>query len=303
MKNFLPDNIKHVAIIAPAGPVNPENLTSGAEILRKHGVNVTIMPNVLAGSRFSYLSSDVEGRLEDLHACWTDETIDLVFCARGGYGSAQLLPYINWDLLRSRRLPFIGYSDITALHAGMLTHGAGMPIAAPMPLRFQESLFDCKTADFTLKYLHSALDINSVNELKLHESMEPVAFIKDGVATALPFAANLAVLVTLCGTSWLPDLDDKILIVEDINEPAYKVDRYLTQLSQNGVLKKLGGLVFGSFTECGSADDLNKIMNKAAKEVSGPVVKNLPFGHTFPMVSINQNKTMTLDSTGNVITL
>ncbi|QSH41673.1 LD-carboxypeptidase [Lentisphaerota bacterium ZTH] len=303
MKKILPDNIQHVAIIAPAGPVKTDALDVGVDILHRQGLKVSVMPNVKTGSEVSYLSADIDKRLSDLHACWQDKSIDLVLCARGGFGSVQLLPEIDWELMRSRPLPLIGYSDITALHAGMLKHNAGIPIAAPMPLRYQQAFFDCNHADFTLKYLYAAFQADQEYQLKLPESMPAYEFIKDGKATALPFTANLAVLVTLCGTPWFPDLDKRILIVEDINEPAYKIDRYLTQLEHNGVLGKLSGLFFGSFTACSSKQDLNLIIKKFAASINGPVLKNFPFGHTFPLLSINMTRTMTVDSKTRLVTV
>lgn len=303
MNKIIPDCFKHIAIIAPAGPAEREKVMNGLELLRSWGKKVTVMPNVFKGTSEKYLSASLTLRLSDLHTCWLDSSIDLILCTRGGYGSAQLLEYIDWDLLRSRSLPLVGYSDITALHLGMLTKNAGVPITAPMCAKLTEALIEDINAAYTAKYLNIAFNsFSEPVELFSPASAASIRVIKPGTVTARPIAANLAVMAAQCGTGFFPDISTRMLIIEDINEPAYKIDRYLTQLQQAGILSQCKGLLFGSFTGCGTNVELQLIFEKFATMVNGPVLAEFPFGHTFPIISINMSRPLHITEDGRIFT-
>jgi len=106
--------------------------------------------------------------------------------------------------------------------------------------------------------------------------------------------------VTLCGTEYFPDVAGRVLILEDLNEPPYRIDRYLTQLKQAGVLSKCAGVAFGDFLDCGAHDELQLIFHKAAEAVSGPVITGFPFGHGLPVVSISMNRRIRITESGTV---
>ncbi|MCF6175273.1 MAG: LD-carboxypeptidase [Victivallaceae bacterium] len=293
----MPETIKRIAIIAPAGKAPATRVNAGCELLNRHGIETIIMPHVFADNAgVEWLSGEVAGRVSDLHCCWRDDSIDLVMCVRGGSGSAQLLPYLDWDLLRSRQLPLIGYSDITALHLAMLKFKAGIPIAAPMCGKLTEALAGVESS-ITRKYLYHALE-TAVESLKLAEELN---ILKPGNATGNIIACNLTVLNTLCGTPYLPDFSDTILVLEDINEEPYKLDRSLTQLEQCGILTACKGIIFGSFTECGTGEEILAVQKKYTSMINGPVFASFPFGHTFPMISIRNGSPVTMTDNGSVI--
>lgn len=299
MNSLFPEKIAHVAIISPAGPADKTQVESGAALLRGWGMKVTIMPHVFCGAPESYLSAPAPERLADLHACWNDASIDLALCARGGFGAAHLLPEIDWKLLRSRPLPLIGYSDITALHMGMLKMHAGIPVAAPMAAKLHEAVIENQFAEYTADYYRAAMHGLPI-PVKSPDGGNPVRIIKPGCVSALPLVANLAVMVTLCGTNYFPDVTGRMLILEDLNEPAYRIDRYLTQLKQAGVLAKCAGIAFGDFLDCGSHEELQLIFHKAAEAVNGPVITGFPFGHGLPVVSIRMDRQFLLTASGEV---
>ena len=292
---------KHAALIAPAGKVEKEDLDLSVELLEKAGLQVKVMPHVLSDLEESYLAAPLKERLQDLHACWRDKSIDLIFCVRGGFGTAHLLPKINWNLLRTRRIPFVGYSDITALHMAMLQEKVGTPIAAPMPIIFHEALFKNNENQYTRDYMHWALngnippgtEITTPNNKKLN-------IIKSGYALCLPVVANLSVLTSLCGTKWFPKLRHRVLIIEDLNEPLYKLDRYLTQLLQCGALKKCEGLIFGQFNNCGEEEEKQALFRRFAKYIKGPVISDFPFGHEFPSISISMRHHLRIEKDGKI---
>ncbi len=292
---------KHAALIAPAGKVEREKVVSSVDLLERAGLRVKIMPHVFAGTDENYLAAGLKERLQDLHACWRDKSIDLIFCVRGGFGSTHLLPYIDWNLLRTRKIPFVGYSDITALHMGMLRQRVGTPIAAPMPIVFNEALFENDDNQYTRHFMRLALadSVPAGTELTCPGN-EDFNIIKTAYTLGLPLAANLSVLTSLCGTPWFPKLRNKILILEDLNEDIYKLDRYLTQLVQCGALAECGALFFGQFTNCGAEKERNELFKSFVKYIKGPVIIDFPFGHSFPSVSVNMLRHLRIEKNGRI---
>lgn len=301
MENILMQRFRHAALIAPAGKAEKNDVNASAELLEKAGLKVTVMPHVISGSGESYLAAPLKERLQDLHACWRDKSIDLVFCVRGGFGAAHLLPKINWHLLRTRKIPFVGYSDITALHMAMLQEKVGTPIAAPMPLVFSKALFEDKNNQYTRDSMCRALtgEIPPGTEITMPDGKD-FNTIKSGYALCRPVTANLSVLTSLCGTKWFPRLRHRALIIEDLNEPIYKIDRYLTQLQQSGAFKGCEALLFGQFNNCGEETEKQKLFERFAQYIKGPVIANFPFGHEFPSASINMRHHLRIEKDGKI---
>ena len=301
MENILIQRFRHAALIAPAGKAEKKDVEESTALLEKAGLKVTVMPHVISDSEEAYLAAPLKERLQDLHACWRDKSIDLIFCVRGGFGSAHLLPKINWHLLRTRKIPFIGYSDITALHMAMLQEKAGTPIAAPMPRVFNKALFDNKDNQYTRDSMRQALtgEIPPGTEITMPGGQDFNA-IKSGYSLCKPVAANLSVLASLCGTKWFPRLRHRALIIEDLNEPLYKIDRYLTQLQQCGAFKGCEALLFGQFNNCGEEEEKLKLFERFAQYIKGPVITSFPFGHEFPSVSINMRHHLRIEKNGKI---
>ncbi len=297
--SLFPENIKHVALVAPAGRVSAEQVAAGRKLLENADLKVTVMAQAFSSpAELPWLAGTVRNRVDDLHRCWQDDSIDLVMAIRGGSGAAQLLPYLDWELLRSRSLPFIGYSDISALHLAMLKFGVSMPIVAPMSGKLAEALAG-EGAQMTRRYLYQALLPSPPAEILA----EDLTVLKTGSVCGRVIVSNLTVLCSLCGTPYLPDFNETILLLEDINEPPYRLERCLTQLQLCAVLKQCRGVIFGSFTSCGSDAEIAAIQQKYADCINGPVVAGFPFGHTFPMVSLRNGSAIQIDNNGRVTAL
>ena len=131
---------KKAAIIAPAGKLASDHIETGCKVINEFGIETVVMPNVLSDDGLPWHSATLHNRVTDLHTALNNPSVDLLWCIRGGVGSGALLPYINWDLMRKRNLPLVGYSDITALHLGMLAKEAGIPIVAPMAGKLPEAI-------------------------------------------------------------------------------------------------------------------------------------------------------------------
>ena len=283
--NPFPQSIRKVAIIAPAGPPDKEKLFRGVQLLTNLGLEVVVMPHVFAADSSPYLSASVEKRLSDLHTAWSDDSVNLILCARGGFGSVMLLDHINWELLRSRDVPFLGYSDITALQLAMIRECVTKPISAPMGCDITDAL----THPFTRTSLgHSLSESIATLEVKniSYQSHTPIQ------SPAL--AANLTVLTSLIGTAYIPDLSGTILLIEDVGEDIYKLDRALCQLRLSGLADKCQAIVFGYFKDCGTLAELDQLSKKFAGTCDVPVFCNARFGHTSETICITQGREYSL---------
>lgn len=290
MTSPFPESVRRIALIAPAGVAAPEAVDQAVERLRAWKIEPVVMPHVRAGTQEKYLAAADHARAAELEEAWLDPAIDMLLCVRGGFGSAHLLPLLRWELLRRRAMPLIGYSDLTALHLAMLRHQAGIPIVGPMGIRLEQIATD----PYTLNRFRRVLS-GEAHEVIIRPDGNQPEVLRPGTAAGSVFAANLAVIVTLCGTGWMPDLTGWILILEDIGEPVYRLDRYLTQLRQCGILDRCAGLVFGDFADCGDREERMVLFRRVAAGFAGPVLTDFPFGHTFPLCSLRQGQLMTID--------
>ena len=281
-------SIRHIAVIAPSGPPERDLLEAGVAAAEADGVKVSLMPNIFKGGSMKYLSSDVAWRLDDLHRALNDASVDLIMCARGGYGAVHLLDKIDYDLLRERDLPVVGLSDITALHLAMLSRNAGRPWAGSMAVRLKRLLSDQVASDYFSTLLRPDEELELARITRLKKVDHPV--------TALPIVANMAVLAAQCGSEFLPDFTDKILILEDIGESLYRLDRYLSQLRLNGIFDRVKAVLFGQFTECAPQADILKLIDQFTDVLPPLVGFGFPFGHDWPTTAVDQTRLMTIDA-------
>ena len=264
---------KTFGVIAPAGKINPQLLTQASQIWQTRCAKVKIMPHV-TGFEKDFFSAPAELRAADLNMAVNDDEIDFIICARGGYGCAELHDLIDWKLLQKKNKPVIGYSDITALHQMMLKHNAGIPVSGAMFIKAPE-LFK------------NELNASSF-EIALSNGRQEIKLETDKPFCGKCVIANLTVLASLCGTGLLSDFVGKLLILEDLNEPPYKIHRMLNQLAQSGIFKQITALACGEFLDCGeNPDDYRKIFSDFADKYSLPLYFDLPIGHGNKIFAVN----------------
>lgn len=280
--------VRHIAVIAPSGPPDRELLEAGVAAVEADGIKISVMPNVLKGGSMKYLSSDVDRRLDDLHRALNDVSVDMIMCARGGYGAVHLLDKIDYGLLRERDIPVVGLSDITALHLAMLSRHAGRPWGGPMAIRLQRLLSDPVASGYFSVLLNPGEEV----EIARITLLKGVGY----KVTGLPVAANMAVLAAQCGSEFLPDFTGKILILEDIGEPLYRLDRYLSQMRLNGIFERVQAVIFGQFTDCAPQEDILKLLNQFTDVLPPLVGFGFPFGHEWPTVAIDYTRPLAIDS-------
>ncbi|HEY2376975.1 MAG TPA: LD-carboxypeptidase [Gemmatimonadaceae bacterium] len=262
-----------VALVAPAGPLRGEaDLERAQNNARAFGWVPVVGAHVLA--RDGYLAGADADRLADLNTALTDDAIDAVWCVRGGYGAMRILDHVDYAAMRRRPKPIVGYSDVTALHSAMSTRCEVVTFHGPTA---RASL-----TTFSRASLEQALSGNdscgvATNATTLHE----------GRTRGRLVGGNLALLCALSGTSYAPDYRDAILVVEDVNEAVYRIDRMLTQLRLGGHLAGCRGLVFGQFTDIPTdspeenlgARTLDNVLGEIATQLKVPCISGAPVGH------------------------
>ncbi|MCB2080260.1 MAG: LD-carboxypeptidase [Novosphingobium sp.] len=202
-------------------------------------------------TRFGYLAGTDRQRADDLNAMFAEDGIRAVFAVHGGWGSARILPYLDWDLIRANPKLLIGSSDITALHLAFAARAGFPSIHGPNAAyswrdiswnSFWRVAFSGQTPTF--------LNPDAVAVGATDPERWRIATIREGRASGKLLGGNLTVLASLVGTPWMPDMDGAILFLEDAGEAEYRVDRMMTQLALAGILGKVAGIVFGQCTRC-----------------------------------------------------
>jgi len=288
---LFPQNIKKTAVIPIASDAEPQRVAEALDFIKREGVEV-----VYPEKRFS----GFEERAHFLQEIFMDESVDLIIAERGGYGSAEVCGALNWKKLNGAEKPLLGYSDITFLHFAMLKYNCGIPVSGPVAVELPaiaENPVSLSAFFNTLENLGkvSENEIADIRQYRL-SSDDEFEIMKRGRVTAPVIPGNLTVLTTVIGTDYMPDLSGKILLVEDIAEPPYKIRRCLNHLKQSGVLAKLSGLIYGNFRKCGNAAELKEVFQLFAEEINGPVISNFRFGHCLYSLTIQTGKIFQLDT-------
>ena len=278
-ERLFPASVRTVGLTSPASLPDAARIAGARRYLEEVcGVKTVLAPGALKRGPMKYCCGTPESRLADFHALLHDPRIDLILCTRGGFGSAHILPELDFDLLRERTLPVYGYSDISALHLAMLAKHAGIPVCAPMADGLPDAMKHPEAKESFRTVLRKR---PAPRKLRLAPVDEQAA---DTVTGPLVLS-NLTVMATLCGTPWMPDLNGCILALEDVHEEARVLDRHLTHLVQAGIIAQTRAVVFGYFTKCGPKPQIRRLLRDFAARTGKPVFQGLAFGHEHPKCS------------------
>jgi muramoyltetrapeptide carboxypeptidase len=260
-----------IALVTPAGPLRGEaELTRAIANVRAFGWEPRPGDHALA--RSGYFAGDDATRLRDLAQAIAAPDVDGIWCLRGGYGATRLLESLDLAPLLARPKALIGFSDITALHSIVARRTELVSFHAPTA---RQAL-----SDFSRSSMHRAV----VQQADPCGVAREARVIRAGVARGRLAGGNLALVAALCGTPFAPPLDDSILVLEDVNEPIYRVDRMLTQLRLAGMLDGCAAIAFGQCTSCAEESDdgarsLDEVLEELAERLGVPCVAGLPVGH------------------------
>lgn len=290
-----------VAIVAPASAADGAAFDA-AEWLQARGYDPRIMPAALtrADAPFDYLAGDDSARLNDLHAAFSDPAIDAVWCLQGGFGSWRLADRLDFNLLRQHPKPFIGYSDITALHLAIQRHAGFVTFHGPMLAQDLLAGKQEPTASHVLAMVGG--QIGQGAWIDAPPDSNPLV-LAPGSASGRLVGGNLALIAAMIGSRHEIATRDAILFIEDVNEALPRIDRLLWQLRAAGKFDRIRGVLAGNFTRLGlpmgdalGQSQLFALMQEQFGGRGIPVLAAWPSGHGDPNLTLPLGATVTLDT-------
>ncbi len=309
------DEIRVVAPSCSMGIITPANREIANNRLKDLGLKITYSKNVEEMDEFR--SSSIKSRVEDLHEAFLDKNVKAVFTVIGGFNCNQLLKYLDWNIIKNNPKIFIGFSDTTALQNAIFAKTGVVTYSGPAWSTFGQKLH----FDYTMEYFKKCL----MNEDSFvitpseewtddawyldQEKRNPIKndgwlIINEGKASGTLLGANLCTFNLLQGTEYFPDLKGSILFIEDDEETKpTNFDRDLQSLIHQPSFKGVKGLVIGRFQNASkmSTEKLVKII-KSKKELKNlPVIANVDFGHTSPIITFPIGGEVTMDTVKRII--
>lgn len=263
-----------IAVVSPASPIDATKLEKGLEVLKSAGYQVLLGRHVLAAD--AYLAGTDEQRAEDLRWAFEQPEVAAIYCSRGGYGCARLLPNLDLDAMAASGKMFLGFSDITTIHLALNRRGL-VTLYAPMALSFSVEREPWVYASF-LDALLGRTDSP--------EGMPRAETLVEGVAEGDVTGGCLCLLADSLATPDALEARGKILIIEDVDEHPHRVDAMLTHLLNAGVLQTVSGIVVGEMTSTDEKTDASiggrpwrEIVRDRIAPLGIPAVLGYPFGH------------------------
>ncbi len=264
-----------IAVISPAGPSEVTRLEAGIATLASWGYSVKVGKH--ARDRHAFFSARDDERLRDLKRAFSDPAVSMVMCSRGGYGSSRLLDSVPYVAIAENPKLFVGFSDLTALNWALFARSRLVTFTGPLVNEIGDGL-----PEFTLRSFRDA-----IGPAKLAKGLwqGPLRAIRPGTASGRLFPGCLSIIVTLIGTPYLPDLNGAILLLEDVDEKPYHIDRMLVHLKNAGILDRISGLIVGRMVKCWPRSQrranppLEDILLELTASNAVPVFFDLPYGH------------------------
>ncbi|MFJ7884373.1 LD-carboxypeptidase [Pseudomonas sp. NPDC096917] len=276
-----------IGLIAPAGPAELD-LQLATQWMHARGYQLRVFPGVW--EKESYLAGSDTVRLRDLHNAFADDSIDAIFCLRGGYGCSRFLEDIDFELLRRHPKPFVGYSDITALHLAITRYAGFVTFHGAM---LKADLLNNKqqpTESSLMRMLRGQQPA-----LLEHPAAYPLTTLTPGSASGRLLGGNLSMICAAMGTAFELDAQGIILFIEDVNEPLYRVDRLLNHLRLAGKLGQLRGVLVGDFAGV-DVQALERLLKQELGPLNIPVLAGWRSGHCDPNITLPMGAQVRLDA-------
>jgi muramoyltetrapeptide carboxypeptidase len=273
-----------VGIVAPAGPFDPEKFMKGTGVLESMGFR-TVFDETIFQKHGFLAGTDVQ-RADRVNRLFADSSVQAVACARGGYGSMRILSVLDFETIQNNPKIFVGFSDISVLlsvlhdRCGLVTfHG---PVVTTLGDADEE----------TIGAMQWALTSATALELEPENSI----VIRPGLSSGQVVGGNLTTLCHLVGTPYAPSFKGNILLLEDLGEAPYRIDRMLTQMKLAGCFNGIAGLVLGSFKECGHLNEIYAVIGNIFEDMDIPVMAGFEIGHGRRNIMIPLGLGATLDT-------
>ncbi|WP_316781995.1 S66 peptidase family protein [Streptomyces sasae] len=286
-----------IAVVAPSGPVAEERLQAGLDILRGWDLDPVVAPHVLAeDGELRYLAGSDADRAADLQRAWCDPAVSAVLCARGGYGAQRVVDLLDWEAMRAAGpKAFVGFSDATVLHEAFATRLGLATLYGPV----------AAGADFVKsteaqEHLRATLFAPETVRTITGRGTALVA----GRARGVTAGGCLTLLATGLGTPHThPGARGALLLLEDVGEAPYRLDRSITQLLRSGWLDGVAGILLGSWDRCGPYERVRAVLADRLGGLGVPVVEEFGFGHCEGALTMPLGVTAELDADTGTLTL
>ena len=289
MKILIPKALRRgdvIGLISPSSTcAEPEKIEQAVTYLERNGYRVK------ASRYLNQSEHDPEHtdryKLHDLHEMFADQSVSAIFCLRGGAGATRILDRINYKLIADNPKILVGYSDITALSLAVFCKAGLVNFSGPMAAT---ELY--APTPYTEEHFWGILTDQAYPEILHNFEGHAISCIKAGSITGPLIGGNLSVLSSLIGTPYLPSFGGGILFIEDVNEPAYRIDRMLSHLFNAGLVRQCRGLMFGQFGK-NAADEnreyrFDKLFTYYANRMhaGSPVMTGLSYGHIRELMTL-----------------
>jgi muramoyltetrapeptide carboxypeptidase len=270
-----------IAIVAPSG-YSSDDASMAQGIARLEAQGHTVHNYFDSAKVFQRFGGTDEARLAQLNAAADDPAVQVVMALRGQYGMTRLLPHIDFGRMAASGKIFVGYSDFTAFQMALLAKTGAISYAGPM---FLSDFAAAEPLAFTIDDFFQCLG-SRTHRISQAASRNPALNVSGTV-----WGGNLAMIMSLVGTEYFPQIDDGILFVEDVNEHPYRVERMLLQLMQAGVLARQKAVILGDFSAYKLAPhdngyDFDAMLAYLRATLPCPVLTGLQFGHCRKRVTI-----------------
>ncbi len=270
-----------IGLICPAsGFTEHKKINLVAKYLNKLGFKVKLGSSLVSSNKiFPYLSGPDKLRASDFNDFWNDNEIDAIFCLRGGYGCLRLLDYIDFKLVKSKRKILLGFSDITVLLLAIYKKAHLITFHGPM-FGYKFLNKDLSVVDKSSEKSLWSLLFNPKFSFQYSNKLSGYT-ICSGKTNGVLLGGNLTDICSMIGSTYLPDFNGSVLLLEDCNEEPYKIDRMLTQLAVSGVFKNIKGIIFSSFYKCGfkNKKQLSVFLKEKFTAYKIPIAYGFPIGH------------------------
>ena len=272
-----------IGIAAPAGAFDPERFHRGLRVIESLGFKPVVPEAVFERDR--YLAGGDARRAELLNRLFRDDSVKAIMCARGGFGSLNILSRLDFQAISDNPKIFAGFSDISVLLAVIFEKTGLVTFHAPVITALADAEEKTRAA------LFSAFTNPQATTL----SVEAGVTVAPGRAEGVVRGGNLASLCQMTGTPYQPDLRGSLLLLEDVNEAPYRIDRMLSQMGLAGCLEGVAGVMLGGFDRCGDMNEINEIV-KSRFPPGIPILGGLPVGHDGENLTLPLGVTATLDA-------
>lgn len=263
-----------VAVVSPASPTDEADRQPTVKLLQSWGYHVVQAPT----RHYGYFAGTDEERAAELNYYFKDDHVQAILCANGGYGSARILDKLDYSMIAKHPKLFIGFSDITALHTALGEKSHLVTIHGPMECTLNPAASSAYTLQQFANGLSSRQPLGQV-PMPPGKSLQAVV---PGNADGMLVGGNLAILAAAVGTPYELQGEGAILVLEEVGEDAYRVDRMMQQLWQSGLLHRIRGLVYGEFVQCDHDPGdftTEEVLQYYAKLAEKPTIAGLPVGH------------------------